>query len=722
MPHSLLLLPAEQSACAQCDAHELLALRLLEERGRGAASPWSAYLALLPAAPRTSASLSDADAELLSGTYAGVIVSGVRRRIQRFVQRARGASAAAFTDSALQWAMGIVLSRSLVVGAPGRLAGRNVSHAHLYDTPFLAPGADLFNHSPEARVGWTLSAEGASSLRQLSPGNSVAERAPGSPSSPASPTPPSAAPVFAIVTLQAYPQAGVEVFNCYHDAAGNAHLLSHHGFTLRDNAFDSIALHIGVGGWFGLVTAGLEEARRGVSARLRGLRERGLVSDGDVDAVVRWADPLALASPNVTVLLHAGGGGKPPLALLNIARMSVLTSTGPLAAWMDGSSSSSSSRRGSSSGDGSGDGSTGSAPTALSTSADASRVKSSIAAQAEKALWARLVKFLPEGAQEGGGESASALSISAGSGASAPLAVQHSPRGEGGVDTGHLLSLPLPVSLATDALAHAMLLNALAGLRRLYRVRATRMEGGVGGQDEPGMTGDDDADLAFVRQSILDVERACVDNGAGTVGLGGSSHSSGAASGGQSRAGIDSAAAAAAAAPAALLTGAFAEEAAAAPPSPTAAARALAPKATPLPLARARAAAEQAAKRLAGLEQRAAVLALRVSERKVLAQIIAQLLESYGGIVQQLQRTTGGGAFLEPLLTLDDGEASSALGTLELALAYAEGHADGDEAGVDGAGAGAGATPPAPASDGHGHLRREDAAGSHRGEHVRKEI
>ena len=27
-----------------------------------------------------------------------------------------------------------------------------------YDTPFLAPGADLLNHGPYARTGWTLSA------------------------------------------------------------------------------------------------------------------------------------------------------------------------------------------------------------------------------------------------------------------------------------------------------------------------------------------------------------------------------------------------------------------------------------------------------------------------------------------------------------------------------------------------------------------------------------
>jgi hypothetical protein len=721
MPHALLLLPAPQEACPLCDAHELLALRVLEERGKGAASAWAAYLALLPAAPLTSGALSERDVALLQGTYAGVIVGGVRRRLQRFVQRVRSASAAAFKDSALHWAMAVVLSRALVVGAPGRLAARNVSHARLYDTPFLAPGADLFNHSPEAAVGWTLSAEAAASVRQLA-GNSVAAAA--APAKGAAAPPPAAAlPVFAIVALQGYPAAGVEVFNSYHDAAGNAHLLAHHGFTLRDNAFDSIALQFsgsgsGGGGWFSLVTASLEEAWRGVSVRLRSLRERGLVGDSDVDAAVQWwSAPAALASPNVTVLLHAGWGGRPPQALLNLARMTVLTSSGALAAWADGSAA-------------------GSAPAAALTSADASRVRGSLAAQAERALWARVLAALPEAAQQSEGAASAAFEVSGGTGASAPLpSLSHSPsHGHGGsqaLDTGHLLSLPLSVSLATDALAHSMLLNSLAGLRRAYRRRAAAAaaeellgEAGSSSGSGSGAGGGDDAALAAVRQRIRELETACLESGAGMVGAGWASHSSGAASG-QGRTGIDSAAAVAAAAPAAL------HQPPTESPAPAAAAgvapRAPPPKATPLPLARARAAAEAAARDLPELERRAAVLALRVAERKILAQLIAQLLESYRGIAEQLRRTTGGADFLAPLTAAQDFESANAgdddgrsavLGSLELALAFAEGHADSDSEGEEGEGAAAaaaaGAGAAAAATSGHGHLRTD--AGSHRGE------
>jgi hypothetical protein len=144
-------------------------------------------------------------------------------------------------------------------------------------------------------------------------------------------------------------------------------------------------------------------------------------------------------------------------------------------------------------------------------------------------------------------------------------------------------------------------------------------------------------------------------------------------------------------------------------------------------LARARAAAEAAARDLPELERRAAVLALRVAERKILAQLIAQLLESYRGIAEQLRRTTGGGAFLAPLTAAQDQEGASAeddegrgaaLGSLELALAFAEGHADSDGEGEgegEGAAAAAAATAGAGgATSGHGHLRTD--AGSHRGE------
>ena len=128
---------------------------------------------------------------------------------------------------------------------------------------------------------------------------------------------------------------------------------------------------------------------------------------------------------------------------------------------------------------------------------------------------------------------------------------------------------------------------------------------------------------------------------------------------------------------------------------------------------------EAAARELPALQRHAAVLALRVSERKILAQVIAHTLDSYAAIVEQLKRTTGGTAFLAPLTLQAAEQASgeeSAMGTLELALAFAEGHGEEEEEGggvgegVRGLGAGEAG------HSAHGHLRHSEGDASHRAE------
>lgn len=142
----------------------------------------------------------------------------------------------------LKWAVTIAESRSLRVLKP-----KNPGH-YLHDKPFLAPGADLMNHSPTAAVGWRV----------------------GSPATHGA---------LDVVTHQGYPRAGMEVFNQYavsltratraekcavpcptgKDATpaplrasaqnlNNAQLLTTFGFVLPKNPHNSVPVHLAQGG------------------------------------------------------------------------------------------------------------------------------------------------------------------------------------------------------------------------------------------------------------------------------------------------------------------------------------------------------------------------------------------------------------------------------------------------------------------------------------------
>lgn len=238
MPHDLLLTPAPPETCPSCTAYERLALQLLAERALGPSSTWWPYIATLP--PRVNAALNmlPGDLQDLEGTYAGTHVAAARRRLHRLTVKAAtnaGPTAARYSRDALQWALAIVLSRAFTVGRPHPAPSAAVEAATpLYDTPFLAPGADLLNHHPSAKVGWTLyrkHADAEAARRRLAA--SVSD-------TPALPRTTNASRgVFSVVTLDYYPRSGMEVFNYYADLSSGA-LLAHYGFATESNQDDAM--------------------------------------------------------------------------------------------------------------------------------------------------------------------------------------------------------------------------------------------------------------------------------------------------------------------------------------------------------------------------------------------------------------------------------------------------------------------------------------------------
>ena len=160
---------------------QLLALRLLDERRRGRASHWAPYLAILPPVaagsdggggeggddgrfvrgfgPRFGNTLHFAPAErkLLDGTYAASVAEAMDQYVARFhgdvakaMRAADDDSEAPFSRAEVAWAVSAVNSRAFTVKKL-----RDAAHA-LNERPFLAPGADVFNHGAGARVGWRL--------------------------------------------------------------------------------------------------------------------------------------------------------------------------------------------------------------------------------------------------------------------------------------------------------------------------------------------------------------------------------------------------------------------------------------------------------------------------------------------------------------------------------------------------------------------------------------
>ncbi len=678
VPHSLLLLPLSQSACAPCDAHELLALRLLEEREKGGRSGWAPYVALLPAEPDTGASLSTEDVELLHGTYAGGVVGTVRARVGRFVARARSGGVA-YSEEALRWAMAVVVSRAVEVRAPtgggggGGSGARAINASAPYGVPFFAPGADLLNHGPNARVGWALSAEAPAAARQLEGrgggGNSVAARGGGARALP---------PVFSVVTLTPY-GAGGEVFNSYHDAAGCAHLLAHYGFGVLHNPHDAVALSFpvaapagarGGGGWVTLVEGAAAGAAEVLVAHARALREEGLLDDGALAAAVgALPAPGAVRLANATLLLRARAGGAPPAALLNLARLVVLASGGAEAA------------------------------------AEADAARKALADAALRATffsaWGGAEGTLAElltppalggrsasgGGGGGGAPALTALAVGADGAVSAGVPPPVRAPGTGAlVDTVALLEgVQLSVSVATDAAAHQVLLRALARLRGRYF-----SEGSEGGGAAEG---------AAIAAQMERLEAVC-SAAAGLRPVPRRARRALLAPGGAGRG--------------ATRAAGGGEGPEGAPPSPS-------PSPTAPPARReaaAAAAGARAAAELPALRRRAAVFACRDSERAILSATSRALSERLVELLAAGRRSGGGsGAAVPPppSMTLDEElgalEDRGGGAVLAVALSYATGHVHDEAGGVGAEAAAAGARAGAANASGAPPLRGNLRAG-----------
>ncbi len=98
--------------------------------------------------------LTTADEAELANTLAIRYIKDTQRSYEDFVARVLQSTSyhrvAADHAETLRWAASIVSSRAFVVSKP-----KDPEHP-FHGKPFLAPGADLLDHSPMAQVGWRL--------------------------------------------------------------------------------------------------------------------------------------------------------------------------------------------------------------------------------------------------------------------------------------------------------------------------------------------------------------------------------------------------------------------------------------------------------------------------------------------------------------------------------------------------------------------------------------
>eukprot|EP00887_Chlorella_sp_A99_P006062 scaffold22.g6062.t1 len=162
----------------------LLALWLAEARAAGGAHAWAPYLAALPEDPGSVLSWSDAQVAGLHGSHLHTLAAGIRaaaaatRREARAALAAAAAAAAAGgsappppppSDEQLDWALGILLTRLVRLGAgaaaPGGGGGSNEhgrSSGAALEVEALVPLADFANHDCAAacHLAWDAAAGG----------------------------------------------------------------------------------------------------------------------------------------------------------------------------------------------------------------------------------------------------------------------------------------------------------------------------------------------------------------------------------------------------------------------------------------------------------------------------------------------------------------------------------------------------------------------------------
>jgi hypothetical protein len=136
--------------------------------------------------------LGEQDLAELRGTFTETVVRDVVSSFAKLEARVSVSSVYAYlTDpksgDVLRWASSIVGSRSFTISKP-----KAPTHP-LHEKPFLAPGADILNHSPAAKVGWRLGAK-------------TSTHSAGTPAEGES---------FQVYSHESYEHDGMEVFNHY---------------------------------------------------------------------------------------------------------------------------------------------------------------------------------------------------------------------------------------------------------------------------------------------------------------------------------------------------------------------------------------------------------------------------------------------------------------------------------------------------------------------------
>lgn len=200
-------LPAEEFA----DEERLV--YLVAEEGRDADSKWRPWFEVLPRTFNTPLHYSDEETALLSDNptqygFAGAVARDERQRFNAFQKKVNALEPhperkySKYSALSLRWAWSIVMSRGF------KMAERWSDDDAFSQRPFLAPGADFFNH-----------ANGAKSSKRVHDGQ------------------------FEVVTGEDEVTEGQEVFVNYHDLP-NAWLLTNYGFTLEDNEHDFVPVQL----------------------------------------------------------------------------------------------------------------------------------------------------------------------------------------------------------------------------------------------------------------------------------------------------------------------------------------------------------------------------------------------------------------------------------------------------------------------------------------------
>ncbi|CAM9182197.1 unnamed protein product [Ascophyllum nodosum] len=172
-------------------------LRLLHERGLGKASPFSAYLSVLPLDHRLPMEWNESEVELLKGTSAEPLVSAASLDSQfEAFERVVALHPSMWDPS--------VCSKTAFAKGVNWVRSRGFT---AFGDPHMIPGADMFNHDPNKQ-----------SVQIGTDGDDY----------------------FVMKTVHPV-KAGQEVFSSFGNLS-NAQLLNSYGFVLTGNPFDSVLI------------------------------------------------------------------------------------------------------------------------------------------------------------------------------------------------------------------------------------------------------------------------------------------------------------------------------------------------------------------------------------------------------------------------------------------------------------------------------------------------